>query len=366
MTWPSLPPELVDPIFVLRKEYLNDPAREKMDLGMGVFQNEHGFVYSFPTIKKAQDALSDRTLEYGAIEGSEAFAQAIVRWCGVPEPNVVLQTLGGCGALHLFARYASSIGYQIALPQPTWSNHHTIFAHAITYPYYSDALLGPDAIEMKSGQTIYLHHTVCHNPTGFDWDRAMWDAWLDRVAQKNAMLLFDTAYHGFGDTLESDISPVVRAIERGIPVAMAYSCSKNFGVYGERVGALMLWNGPQALLGYFQKLVRASYSNPPRYGAALVTHTLQNSHAEHLSVLAQLRVLLQQKRNAFCTLLQKHIPRCLPKNATQAKGLFLTLKLTAHEMESLRQHHIYLPRSGRVNISGIHSFSYLEEVLQTI
>ena len=64
----------------------------------------------------------------------------------------------------------------------------------------------------------------------------------------------------------------------GLGMCVAQSFSKNFGLYGERVGALHLVVPPhlsaQGAQGELMAIARAEYSNPPRFGASIVETVL--------------------------------------------------------------------------------------------
>ena len=92
---------------------------------------------------------------------------------------------------------------------------------------------------------------------------------------------FDCAYQGFatGD-LDRDAFAVRHFVEEGFSLFVAQSFAKNFGLYGERVGALtFVGTSPLAAtraLGQLKRLQRAMVSSPPSYGARIVTRILTN------------------------------------------------------------------------------------------
>ena len=60
---------------------------------------------------------------------------------------------------------------------------------------------------------------------------------------------------------------------------ISQSYSKNFGLYGERIGALSVTTngGPEvakAIQSQLKMIVRPMYSNPPSNGARIVAHVL--------------------------------------------------------------------------------------------
>ena len=65
-----------------------------------------------------------------------------------------------------------------------------------------------------------------------------------------------------------------------IPVVACQSFSKNFGLYGERVGCCSVICGAQgevdAITRQMKNIARKSYTSPPLYGARLVKTVLQS------------------------------------------------------------------------------------------
>ena len=84
----------------------------------------------------------------------------------------------------------------------------------------------------------------------------------------------DIAYQGFGDSLEDDAYGVRLLCENLPEVIIAASCSKNFGLYRERVGLAAIVcadsNTRKIAQGQIQSVARGIYSMPPSYGGALV------------------------------------------------------------------------------------------------
>ena len=52
--------------------------------------------------------------------------------------------------------------------------------------------------------------------------------------------MIDLAYYGLGDGLEEDASLAKQLLDMADAGAVAVACSKAFGLYGERTGALLV------------------------------------------------------------------------------------------------------------------------------
>ena len=93
-------------------------------------------------------------------------------------------------------------------------------------------------LEGLEAGTVVLLHACCHNPTGYDLNAEQW-AEVTRIIQERDLLPFlDIAYQGFGSGLDDDAAAVRALCAAGVSFMVSSSCSKNFGLYGERAGGL--------------------------------------------------------------------------------------------------------------------------------
>ena len=61
---------------------------------------------------------------------------------------------------------------------------------------------------------------------------------ISRVMRERKLLpFFDFAYQGLGDGVEKDAEAVRHFVKDGHEMLVAYSCSKNFSMYCQRVGS---------------------------------------------------------------------------------------------------------------------------------
>ena len=221
---------------------------------------------------------------------------------GNPDPALTsrigsLQTISGTGAVHLGARFLSDSlkPARIWVSDPTWGNHHAIFDIASPdveqklYPYYDaktcslnfTGMMKTLESEAQPGDLILLH-ACAHNPTGIDPTKEQWKQIADLCERKHLFPFFDSAYQGFasGDVAE-DAWAVRHFVERGtLEMVVAQSFSKNFGLYGQRVGAFHIVAADEdardKALSHLIYLQRAEISNPPVYGARIVSLILRN------------------------------------------------------------------------------------------
>ena len=123
----------------------------------------------------------------------------------------------------------------------------------------------------------------CHNPSGADPNPGEWTAILDIIEERALVPLFDLAYLGLGAGLDDDAFAVRSAAERLPELLVAVSCSKNFGLYRERTGALLVLGaepGHRAgLESHLEQIARTVYSMAPAHGALIVERVLRESGA---------------------------------------------------------------------------------------
>ncbi|MEP1552402.1 aminotransferase class I/II-fold pyridoxal phosphate-dependent enzyme, partial [Paraglaciecola sp.] len=235
-----------------------------------------------------------------------------------------------------------------------------------TYPYFdkTNASINFDAMadclgKVKKGDIVLLHG-CCHNPTGADLNKEQWQVVLE-LAQKTGFIPFvDTAYQGFGDGLEEDAYGM-RLLVNNLPeVLIAASCSKNFGLYRERVGiAVMVTENTktrQAIQTQIQSIARGIYSMPPSYGGALVDIILNDEalKAEWMAEVEGMRSRMQDLRALLVAKMNEYGATKDFEFVKKQKGMFSFLCITPEQVQAVRdQHSVYFVGSSRVNIAGI-------------
>ncbi len=382
-----------DPILGLLASFREDSNPLKVDLGVGVYRDESGATPIMAAVKDAEG-------RFYKIEDSKSY----IGPAGVPEFNQGIRNLifgpqhaalrdncvrtvltpGGCGALRIGAELLKRCAPQttVWVSDPTWANHMPLLGNAglklTQYPYYDkdshtltfDAMLSALA-EAGSGDVVLLHG-CCHNPCGADLTESQWQA-LTELAERRGFLPFiDLAYQGFSRGVEEDAYGVRLMAQRLPEVLVASSCSKNFGLYRERVGSLsVVGKSPavaDATLTHINNVVRGNYSMPPSHGGAIVGTILQDSEltAAWLAELTPMRDRLNSLReDLVANLVAKGAPRDFSFIQRQ-HGMFSFLGVTPEQVERLRSDYsIYMVGSSRINIAGL-SQSNIDYVAQAI
>ncbi|NMY04365.1 aspartate/tyrosine/aromatic aminotransferase [Pseudomonas sp. WS 5059] len=369
-----------DPILGLMESYAKDANPQKFDLGVGVYKDAQGLTPVLQAVKRAEQRLVEQqtTKTYIGGHGDPAFGRLIselVLGAGSAllkaQRAGATQTPGGTGALRLSADFiAHSLpGRGVWLSNPTWPIHETIFAKAglkvSHYPYVgSDNRLDVPAMlatlaTVPEGDVVLLH-ACCHNPTGFDLSQDDWRQVLQIVRERQLLPLIDFAYQGFGDGLEQD-AWAVRLFADELPeVLITSSCSKNFGLYSDRVGALIVCaNDAEKLLDVRSQLAfiaRNLWSTPPDHGAAVVATILGDSALKQLwsSEVEGMRSRIAQLRSGLVEALAPHGLSERFAHVGVQRGMFSYTGLSAEQVKQLREKHsVYMVSSGRANVAGI-------------
>ena len=388
----TLPP---DPILGLMDAYREDPDPKKIDLGVGVYRDERGDTPILKCVKDAQRHRieTERTKSYIAPPGTPDFNQAMRQLIFgrghrlIAEQRIAsVQTPGGCGALRVAAELIvrARSDAKLWVSEPTWANHMPLLGSAgLTiqpYPYYDADQHGLDADAMMNGLReaaagdIVLIHGCCHNPSGVDLKPEHWEAVADLANDRGFTPFIDLAYQGLGDGLDEDVYGVRLLGNACAELIVASSCSKNFGLYRERTGALQIAakNAVQAttVQSQLESVARGIYSMPPAHGAAIVESILNDEalHASWVEELTEMRERINGLRDTLTIKLSEHTDRDFSFIREQ-RGMFSFLGITPEQIARLRnEFSIYIVDSSRINVAGINgaNLDYFTRSLATV
>lgn len=377
-TLKPLPPDAILGIMTL---FRADPHPGKIDLSVGVYQDEQGRTPVLASVRRAEKAILEKqdSKTYVSIAGNAAFNRGVEEVLyGKDHPALTagrvstVQTPGGSGGLsvagHLVARAKPAA--RIYLSEPTWPNHQALLKvsglQLDTYPYYDYTKHRVDfepmlaRLDKASAGELVLVHGCCHNPCGADLSREQWQALAALCERRGLVPFIDIAYQGLAEGLDEDAYGVRLMAERLPEVVVVSSCSKNLGLYRERVGAasVVSANAEAAKLaaGSLANVARGIYSMPPDHGAAIVGYILGDAElrAQWTAELAQMRTRLNSLRRL---LVEKLAARKTPMDFSfiaEERGMFSFLGITKEQVIRLREEfHIYMVESSRINIAGI-------------
>jgi aspartate aminotransferase len=369
-----------DPILGLSALCKADPNPNRVDLTVGVYMDEQGVTPVFEAIRLAQQQLvqEEITKVYMAPVGDADFNSGMRKLllgedsAALAEDRVMsIQTPGGCGALRLGAELikAANADARIWVSTPTWANHVPLLGSAgldiKEYRYYAAAThsvdfegMLADLGEAKKGDVVLLHG-CCHNPCGADLSQEQWRA-IAALAQEIGFTPFvDIAYQGLGDGLEEDAYGLRQLVGAVPEVLVAASCSKNMGLYRERVGASVIIAGSaaraQAIQSQGAAIARKSYSMPPAHGSILAGKVLNN--ADLNQIWRHELDEMCQRINDLRALLVKKLGTATGQDFSfiqHERGMFSFLGLSEAQVVRLREEHsVYMIGSSRINIAGV-------------
>lgn len=369
-----------DPILGLMADFRGDSHPQKVDLGVGIYKDADGNTPVLASVKAAEAHLikHQSSKAYVGPAGNPEFNHLLqLQLLGIEHPllasgrAVTLQMPGGCGALRAGAELIvrARPGATIWVSDPTWANHMPLLGSAglniATYPYYCgdkkairfDAMI--QALEGASPNDVVLLHACCHNPCGADLNLEQWGELAELLQRKDLLPFVDVAYQGFGEGIEADVAGL-RLLARQLPeMLIASSCSKNFGLYRDRTGALTVIGSSRAAAEIAQSqvcnVVRALWSMPPDHGAAVVATILGSE-----TLRSQWQLELAQMRDRINSLRAQLVDGLAAAGAgdfgfiARERGMFSFLGLSPAQVAQLRQQFsIYMVDSSRINIAGI-------------
>ncbi len=374
----ALPDAKPDAILALMQVFRADTRENKLDLGVGVYKDGEGKTPVMLAIKAAEAKLLDTqdTKAYVSPTGSAPFCSAMIDLVFGADADKsrirAAQSVGGSGALSVLASLLK-LGRPDAhvwVSDPTWPNHVPLLGAAgfnlKRFPYYDaatgkvdlDALL--TTLRGADKGDIVVLHGCCHNPTGADLSLDDWDKIITVLNEKELFPFVDMAYQGFGDGLEEDAAGVRRLAEKVPEMVVAASCSKNVGLYRERVGAAMLVGkteeDAQRAFGQLTTVIRSNYSMPPDHGANATEMVMSDNTLGPIwkDELESMRLRMVGLRTAFSDAMRKRSNSDRFDYITEQKGMFSRLPLKPEHIEKLRDDHaIYIVGDGRINVAGL-------------
>jgi aspartate/tyrosine/aromatic aminotransferase len=370
-----------DAILGLTEAFKKDPNPDKINLSVGVYKDAQGTTPILEVVKEAEKRLlaEETNKSYLGIDGLPEYGQQVRELLFGSNHEIVAQgravtaqAPGGTGALRVAADFLKQklSRTRIWCSTPTWANHPNVFRAAglevDSYSYIDEAGTGLDFDAMldalgkiPAGDAICLH-ACCHNPTGIDPTVEQWKE-LGQVLERQGVLpLVDFAYQGFAEGLQPDAAALKQLLAITPEALICSSFSKNFGLYGERVGALTLVarSAEEAQIGlsHIKLCIRTNYSNPPKHGGAIVTTVLSDPQLRNQwsDEVALMRDRIAGMRQLFAeTMRTKGVDRDFTF-ITNQRGMFSFSGISPEQVDRLREEYsIYIVRSGRINVAGM-------------
>ncbi len=370
-----------DPILGLNEQFNADVRTDKVNLAVGVYYDTNGKLPLLECVKAAEaQMMSPPTARgYQPIDGIAAYNKAVQGLVFGETSEAVtsgrvatVQALGGTGALKIGADFLKTIAPQatVLVSDPTWDNHRALFLNAgfpvATYPYYDEATRSFNFAGMLSGLnqaapgSIVVLHACCHNPTGYDLSSDQWAQVIEVLKARNLVPFLDMAYQGFGAGIREDGAVIEQFLAAGIQFFVSTSFSKNFSLYGERVGALSVVCADKEeckrVLSQLKIRIRTNYSNPPTHGAKIISIVLGNPElrVQWESELAGMRVRIKEMRSMLVEKAKAAGVKQDLSYINEQRGMFSYSGMTKEQMQRLRSEFgIYGVDSGRICVAAL-------------
>lgn len=360
--------------------FAEDQRSDKINLGIGIYYDEHGRIPLLKAVQEAERRLRERSRpwSYLPVEGLPGLRDGAMdlalggQAARLADRSVSFQTVGGTGAVRLGAEIIKTLAPEtkVFISDPSWPNHKAIFKSvgldvddyryhdAATKKYDLEGMM-EDLAAVPAGSVVVLH-ACCHNPTGVDPSPDDWKKIGELLNRRGLIPFLDMAYQGFGEGLEPDATAVRLIATSCVPTFVAASFSKSFSLYGERVGALFVLTESleQAKLldESARAITRSLYSCPPSNGALLVSEILSDESlkSKWIDELERMRLRISSMRSALVSALGNgNDHRDFSFIATQ-RGLFSYSGLTLAQIQALRiEHAIHAVEDGRLCLAAL-------------
>ncbi len=385
-----------DPILGLIAAYAADPNPKKIDLGIGVYRDEYGNTPMLDCVVEAEKTLlaTQTTKTYLGPPGVVGFNQAIAKVIFGEDSEALnqgrirtVQTPGGTGALRVAADLIKVAGPETGLwaSDPTWANHLALFPGAgvamHSYPYFdteNSRLRFDDmttALQQRGPGDMVLFHACCHNPCGVSPNPEQWQVIADIASDRGFTPIVDIAYMGFERGVEEDCLAVRLFADQCPELIVASSCSKNFAMYRERVGAISVIardaDKAAAIESVIHNVTRKNYSMPPSHGPAVIDIILHSDElkTQWISEVNGMRARINGLRK---TMSEKIVAGGIQRDFSfleRQTGMFSFMGLSVEQVQRLKDEFaIYTVNSARVNVASFNesNMAYFIEALSAV
>ncbi len=402
--WKAIPSYSEDKILYMNALYKKDQNPQKVNLTIGAYKDNYGKPIVLSSVSEATrrifknpncayiPPIGDREFTELAVELAYGVENGLIAGQFTQKQVIQAQSLSGAGGLLLAFNilkefYIPFIENQtIWIPDPSWANHeHMIRTHGFkvkTYRYYDlekrEFTFEKMLTDLKGipENSVVLFHPVGHNPTGFDPSQEQWNLIFEIAKKKNFFNLFDMAYQGF---VSGDIAKdayVVRLFARNkLPLCVSQSMSKNFGLYGHRIGCLSMPNSSEKFVHEMNEFLRCRirrlYSSNPRFGSDVIKTILGDRMLKEQwkQDIQEMSTRIKTMRQSLYNELKRVGVSKDWSFVVKQQGMFAFTTLTKSQVIALRNKYaVYLLESGRISMSGINTFNarYVAEAIKDI
>lgn len=370
-----------DPIFAISgraKAAQAELGRENViDATIGAIMDDEGKLLCFDSVYDVLKSLpNEKIAAYAPIAGTPDFLTAIEAACFAeyrPESYIrSIATPGGSGALKIGIWNYTEEGDDILVGDWFWGPYKTISEEGKrglrTYELFTEEggfnLKGFEESYTKlvddQKRALTIINTPAHNPTGYSVSDQEWDQIIEilkNLAKKDPenrlTLVVDTAYIDYAGkgTDQRKFFKKFENLPENLFVMIAFSMSKGYTMYGQRIGAAIGISSLEEVATDFyfsaSHTARANWSNGNR-GAMETLSAIhsdpskQKAYADEKEVCIQ---LLQKRGAAFVEAAKEVDLEILP----YIDGFFVTMPYSNPKalQEKLTEQNIYTVALGR-------------------
>ncbi|MCH4178785.1 MAG: aminotransferase class I/II-fold pyridoxal phosphate-dependent enzyme [Megasphaera sp.] len=343
---------------------------------VGSILDEDGQLVMLKVVQEAYKALTPKEIvSYAPIQGYPEYLDAVIDQCfGQSRPDGYIRacaTSGGSGVLHHVIHNYSEWGDDILTSDYHWGaygsmcndNGRTLREFELlddkgTFNFASFKEHVTDMVA-KQYNTVIILNSPANNPTGFaltseDWDHVL--AFLKDIVKgkdKNIILVPDVAYLDYsGEKQECrKFFKKFGNLPDNILVIVAYTCSKGFTMYGQRMGAMICVTPNKDIADEFvsinQYTSRATWSNSNSAAMKSMVNICKDPAkvAELDAERAKYFNLIKERADIFMDEAQT----CGLKYLPYLSGFFITIPMTDSQKvcDAMEKKNIFLVPLGK-------------------
>ncbi len=358
-----------------------------INASIGTFLDDDKKVGSVQLVKESLKNHINDNLGYPTSYGDSGYCQGVMKYVFEEKLDHINElyhpfigaTLGGTGAITQAFNLFLEEGELVLLPDVMWTNYKLIAkkAHAgyVTYEMFTkEGGLNIESIRNtiisareKSHHVLLVINDPCQNPTGYcmtteEYDK-LFEVLNDEGRKGYLTVLFDIAYISFFhvDGKKCALIDKLNEAKCDFLPLICFSCSKLFGLYGLRVGALIALcpneENAEEVKRAFGAQARGTYSvpvGPAEIAVSKVLNDPEKIDELHCQVKKNSDELAQRSK-----ILIEELDKAGIGYYPYMSGFFITLKVkNAFEIsEQLKKKHMYVvpmnEDSIRLAISGL-------------
>lgn len=292
---------------------------------IGAILDDKETLVCLPTVEKVWHNLPmNEVINYAPIAGLPEYLDAAIDvTCADNKPEAYLKavaTSGGSGVIHHTIWNYSEIGDTILTHDWFWGPYKVLCDDGLrkldTFTFFDDeqkfnllSFTGKvKGLLEKQNNVVILLNTPAHNPTGYSLSDSEWDQVLGLLKEqatntsKRIVLMVDIAYLDYAGEKNASRAFMKKFsnLPANILVIMAFSMSKGYTMYGQRVGAMIGVSSNKEIITEFENInqytSRATWSNINRGGMRLLATIFKDK---------TLQAQLEAEREGYYKLIQE-------------------------------------------------------------